>query len=375
MKIFDRVKTTIYQNKVTAESGGFNAIPWELPKLSTILPGIQRAKYQIVTANSKVGKTQLADFLFLHQPYEFHLKNPNSNIKPRIFYFSLEMSKESKILSVLSYKLFKDHRISKSPEELLSVFRNKIVDDKLYALISSYDKFFEEFESRVTFIDHIRNPFGIFKYMEDYALSVGEWKYKEMEWEENGKKILKPVRDYYVPKNKEELIIIIVDHISLLLPEKQQTLHEAISKFSSDYCLYLRDKYKYNITVVQQQAAYQEQKQYTALSGHNIIEKLKPTADGLAENKLTSRDCNLLLGLFTPYRYTKNPIYEGYDLSILKDNYRELSIILNRDGRSNSVVDLYFDGASNFFQELPNPNNTIEMKKVYDYCKNKANNT
>ncbi len=371
MSIFERVKSIIYNNKLTIEAGGYNAIPWELPKLSTILPGIQRSKYQIVTANSKVGKTQLADFLFLHQPYEFYLKNPNSNLKPRIFYFSLEMSKESKILSVIAYKLFKDFRISKSPEELLSVFRNKVVDDELYKLIQGYDNFFKEFEERVTFIDHIRNPFGIFKYMEDYALSAGHWEYKNMQWEEDGKITSKKVRDFYVPDDPKELVIIIVDHASLLLPEKQQTLHEAMSKFSSDYCLYLRDKYKYNITVIQQQAAAQEQKQFSGLSGENIIEKLKPTADGLGDNKLTGRDCNLLIGLFTPYRYSKKPIYEGYDLSILKDNYRELSVLLNRDGKSNAVVDLYFDGASNFFQELPDSKNVIEMQKVYNYCKNK----
>ena len=31
----------------------------------------------------------------------------------------------SKIMAVLSYKLFKDHGITASPEELLSVFKNK----------------------------------------------------------------------------------------------------------------------------------------------------------------------------------------------------------------------------------------------------------
>lgn len=54
MSIFQRVKETIQTNKTVAESGGFNAIPWSLPRLSEVLPGIQRSKYVIVTANSKV---------------------------------------------------------------------------------------------------------------------------------------------------------------------------------------------------------------------------------------------------------------------------------------------------------------------------------
>lgn len=54
MSIFERVKSNIVSNKIIRESGGFTCIPWELPRLSNVLPGIQRAKYIIVTANSKV---------------------------------------------------------------------------------------------------------------------------------------------------------------------------------------------------------------------------------------------------------------------------------------------------------------------------------
>lgn len=370
MSIFKRVNETIHTNKLVREQGGYNCIPWDLPRLSTILPGIQRAKLVGVSANSKVGKTQLADFLFLHQPYEFYLKYPTVNIKPRIFYFSLEMSKESKIMSVLSYKLFKEHKISKSPEDLLSVFKDRVVDDKLMAIINSYNTFFQEFEERVTFLDSIRNPFGIFKYMDTYANENGHWEYKEIDWEnEDGTITKRKVKDYYVPNDKEELVIVIIDHISLLTPEKQQTLHQAMSKFSSDYGLYMRDKLKYCVVMVQQQAAEQEKQQFT-MRGDSVVDKLRPSADGLGDNKLVGRDLNLLIGLFAPYRY-KFKDYEGYDLSILRDNYRELSVILNRDGKSNAVVDLFFDGASNYFAELPKPIEKEELLKVYDYCKTK----
>jgi len=368
MSIFKRVNETIQTNKLVREQGGYNCIPWDLPRLSTILPGIQKGKYVIITASEKVGKSQLTDFLFLHQPYEFFLKNPTANLKPRIFYFSLEMSKESKVMSVLSYKLFKEHKISKSPEDLLSVFKDKVVDDTLMGIINSYDSFFKEFEERVTFIDNIRNPYGIFRYMETYANEHGKWEYKEIDWEEdNGTIIKRKVKDYYVPNDPTELVIVITDHLSLLYPEKNQTLHQSISKFSSEYCLHMRDKFKYCIVNVQQQMAAQEQQQFT-LRGESIIDKLKCSPSGLAENKLTSRDVNLMIGLFAPHRY-KFKDYEGYDLSLLKDNYRELSVILNRDGKSNAVVDLFFDGASNYFAELPKPSEREELLKVYEYCK------
>jgi len=370
MSIFQRVRHTIQTNKAIAEAGGFNAIPWSLPRLSKILPGIQKAKLIGVTASSKVGKSQLTDYLFLHQPYEFLVNNPESNLKPRIFYFSLEMAKETKIMSVISYKLFKEKNISKSPEELLSVFKGDIVDDEIMGYINGYDKFFEDFEKRVTFIDNIRNPYGIFRHMETYAAENGHWKFKEIDWEEDDGSVTKrKVKDYYVPNDEEELVIVVVDHISLLNPEKQQTLHQAMSKFSSDYCLYMRDKLKYCIVLVQQQAAEQEKQQFT-IKGDSVVDKLRPSADGLGDNKLVGRDLNLLIGLFSPFRY-KILDYAGYDLNILQDNYRELSIIFNRDGKSNAAVDLYFDGASNFFTELPKPTEKEELLKVYEYCKSK----
>lgn len=295
MSIFKRVYQNILENKRVREEGGYVCIPWDLPRLSTILPGIQRAKYYIITASSKVGKSQLTDFLFLHQPYEFYMKHPTANIKPRIFYFSLEMSKESKIMAVISYKLFKEHGISISPEYLLSVFEKHILDTKVAELIATYDQFFEEFESRVTFHDNIRNPYGIFKTMEQYADSHGKWTYKDMEWTDTDGSIkIKKIKDFYTPNDPEELVIVITDHVSLLNPEKvdgiKQDLHSAMSKFSSDYCLHMRDKFKYTVVNVQQQMASQEKQQYTLVKGESIVDKLRPSADGLADNKLLGRD-------------------------------------------------------------------------------------
>jgi hypothetical protein len=61
-----------------------------------------------------------------------------------------------------------------------------------------------------------------------------------------------------------------------------------------------------------------------------------------------------MIGLFAPARY-KIKSHNSYDITKLNDNYRELSIILNRKGISNATVDLYFNGACNFFRELEDP--------------------
>lgn len=364
VSLFNRVVEKIKENKKVRLDGGYNCIPWKnLPGLSSVVPGIQKEKYVIVTANSKIGKSQLTDYLFVYEPYEFVKKYKPPNITLKIIYFSLEMSKERKIMSILSYKIFKDKGIIVSPDDLLSVFENRILDDSTEKLLEEYHNYFDEFEETVEIIDNIRNPFGIFKYVSDYHEQNGKWEYKEIDWiNEDGKVIKKNIKSRYIPNNPEEIVIVIVDNYNVMLPEKGQTLFDAIHKFSSDYALILRDKYKDCVVGVQQQAAGQEQQQYT-FSGNSIVDKLKPSPDGLGDCKLVGRDCNLMLGLFGPARY-KIKTHEGYNTERLGDHYRELLVIFNRDGSGSCSDHLLFHGAVNYFRELPAKMGEEDYKKI-----------
>lgn len=362
MSIFKNVKKEIKKNKQIRLDGGYTCIPYVLlPKLGKVVPGIEQEKYYLVTANSKVGKTKLADFLFVYNPYEFVTKY-QSDIKVKIFYFSLEVSKEEKISQYYSYRLYKDHNIIISPEKLKSRFEDYILEDQIEKLIDGYDEEMEKFESIVTFIDNTKNPYGIYKYVRNYALNNGK------HYDSAGNLIPKEdllsdnttVRDKanlsihrYEPNDPNEYVIIVVDHLSLLHPEKGADLWNTIFSFSSKYCLAMRDRWRYIPVVIQQQAADQEKQQFT-FKGDSIVAKLRPSPDGLADCKLTQRDVNVMFGLFAPHRY-KIENYEGYDIDKLGDNYREFLVMLNRSGSGFTNIDLYFNGATNFFKELPLP--------------------
>jgi len=347
MQIFTRVKQELKENKQARLDGKVTAIPWlSLPKLCGVLPGVQQKRYNIVTANSKVGKTKLADFLYVYEPFNF-INTVESNIKLKIFYFSLEMSKEDKIKEVVSYKLFKETGKVISSERLGSVFKDYILEDEVEKTIDTYEEYFQKFESTVTYIDDIRNPYGIYKYIRNYALTHGTVHYKTV----NIDGVDQQLEDYYVPNDPNEYVIIVIDHLSLLAPEKGQDLWSSMMKFSSEYGIRIRNRFGYTLVVVQQQSA-ESDKQVFTLRGDTVVEKLRPSTDGMADCKLTIRDADLVLGLFAPNRYGIKA-YNGHDLVKLKDNYRELSILLNRRGAGSQCVDLYFNGAVNYFKELP----------------------
>ena len=160
--------------------------------------------------------------------------------------------------------------------------------------------------------------------------------------------------------------MIIVDHIGLIQPQKlngtQLSLHESISLLSSDYLIKLRNRFNYIPVVVIQQA----------IAGENIEHKkagaLRPSVANLGDNKLIARDCNMMIGIFSPFKH-EIPEYLGYDITKLKDNCRFVEIIISRDGGAGTICPLYFDGATNYFRELPLPNDP-EINKVYEFIKN-----
>ena len=362
--LYEDTLDSLVRNKERRLAGDIIAIPWNLPRLAKVLPGIEPEKMVLVSSGPKAGKTQITNFLYVFQPIDYLFEHPESNLDLKIFYFSLEISKEAFMRQAISYRLFSKYKITISQQKLQSSFNDYILDDRIEQLIKKESEWFEFLESKLDIIDNIRNPTAIFKYMEGWLNQNGVWTYKNLTFE--GKD--HSVRDKYFPNNPNLIVMGLVDHVSLLNSEGGLDQRQTIGRFSSEYCLKLRDKYKCLMVLVQQQALASEQQQFTN-SGKSILEKLKPSPDGLANNKEVSRDVNLMIGLFNPSKfgfstYKQSGISSGYDLDRLRDNHRELLILLNRDGISNAAIDLYFNGASAYFAELPKPDEISEIDYI-----------
>lgn len=307
-------------------------------------------------------KTQIADWLFLYNTIQ-QVIDDNLNIRLKIFYFTLEMSKEQKMLSAFSNILYVKEGIRIAPKDLRSTKEDKVLTVEQLELIAKYEPYFNKIEEIVEFIDDIRNPYGIYKFMRDYAADNGI-QYKKTIETNNGNKI--EIDDYYEPNDPDEYVMMFIDHIGLISPDSEDgrklNLHESIVKLSSEYLIRLRNKYKYIPVVIQQQASAQE-----SLDNFKA-NKLKPSLDGLGDCKLTQRDADVIFGLFNPFRHEIRE-YLGYDITFFKDNIRFLEIIGGREGGAGEVCPLYFDGAVNYFKELAKSSDLEGLRKVYDYIK------
>lgn len=343
--------------------GKYNCLPFPFERFRKIYPGFEQGKYLIITANQKVGKSKLADFLFIYEPLFYTMEHPE--LKVKVLYFSLEMAAKEKYNEFLCHLLFHLDHIHIDTKRLRSV--DQPCDPHIFELLESerYQKYIHAFEEMVIFDDTIKNPTGINKKCREYALQHGHMNYStiklpnEITGEMEDQKIIDPIKPY-TQDDEDEYRIIILDNAANLTVEKGcKDQREAIEKMSK-YNITLRKQLNYIVVFIQHQAQSQE-------GIENIkLDRMRPTTDGLGDCKTTSRDANCIIGLFSPFKFGKKE-YRNYDISKLKEYSRFLEILEDRDyGANGYICPLFFDGATSSFKELPLSTDTAHLNICYD---------
>ena len=364
----ERVLQNLKDRRQRILEGKLNCIPSPFTRFSEDFIGIEQSCYYSITSFTKGGKSQFTSYTFIYKPLLF-CYFANSDIKLKILYFPLEETPERIMQRFISWLLFdfSKGKIRVSPRDLRST--KGAVSQEVLDIIASDEiqDILKYFEEHVLFPEESGNPTGIYKYCVKYAKEHGTVHTKPGEFkDEFGKTYEKPVFDRYEQDNPNEYRLIIIDTINLIDTEKGMTLKQSMDKLS-EYCAkYLRNKYHYSPVIIQQQAFESESNEALKLG------RVRPSVAGLGDSKYTSRDSNVVLGLFSPFRFALRE-YEGYDITKFKDNIRFLEMIVNRDGEMGGLCPLFFDGAVCNFEELPLPTDKTNIDKVYRYMQTLRN--
>lgn len=360
----ERVVANLEERRQRILDGQLNCIPSPFKRFSEDFIGIEQSCYYTITSFTKGGKSQFTSYTFIYKPLMFCYFT-KTDVDLKILYFPLEETPERIMQRFISWLLFdfSKGKIRVSPRELRST--TSPVSEEVLEVINSdeFQDMLEYFESHIIFPEEAANPTGIYKYCKNYAEEHGTvynkiGKYKD----EFGVVQERQVFDRYEQDNPNEYRLIIIDTINLIDTERGMTLKQSMDKLS-EYCAkYLRNRYNYSPIIIQQQSFDQEGNEAFKMG------RVRPSVAGLGDSKYTSRDSNVVLGLFSPFRFALKE-YEGYDVSKFKDNIRFLEMIVNRDGEMGGLCPLFFDGAVCQFEELPRPESKGEIAKVYDYLK------
>lgn len=363
MSLKDRVITTLRQRRDKIINGGINCIPSPFIRFSNNFVGIEQASYTVITSSTKGSKTQFASFVYIFHALLYAYSHPDQ-IRIKIFYYPLEETPEDVMIRFMSYLLYtlSNGNIRVSPVDLKSTSSSRVLSEDIIELLNSkeYTDIIKFFEDSVIF-SASQNPTGVYTECRRYAEEHGTVYKKKQKVKDEFTGETKEIDafDYYVQDDPDEYRIIFYDHVSLTNTERGLTLKQSIDKLS-EYFVVLRNRYKFSIVAIQQQAFIGE-----SLDAYKE-NRLRPTIANLSDSKYLARDANIVLGLFNPYKY-ELPEYQKYDITKLKDNVRFLEVLVNRGGSPGGLIALYFDGAVNYFNELPRPEDKDALQKIYNF--------
>lgn len=361
MSLKERVIEGIVEKRQNILDGKFNCIPSPFKRFRSDFPGVEQGCYYTVTSSTKMGKSQFTSFVFIYNSLMFAFEHKDK-IRVKILLFPLEETPERIFQRFISHIIYvrSGQTIRVSPKELRSTLQalpQKVLD---YISTEEIQELLDFFEENVIFCND-SNPTGIYKTCKEYAEKNGTvYKKPFKKKDEFGNERTYYAFDRYEPNDKDEYRIVILDTINLIETEKGYTTKQAIDKMSEYFAKELRNKYGFSIVVIQQQSVESENNDAFKLN------KIRPSVANLGDSKYTSRDSEVTLGLFSPAKFGLTQ-YLGYDITKFKDNIRFVEMITNRNGEMGGIIALFFDGATCNFFELPLPNETEELNKVYKY--------
>jgi len=365
----------IKRRKLNLENGGVNAIPFGLPSLNKYIPGITKETQFGITAQSGTGKSKFARFLFMSSPYNYYIANKNSkDIDLKIFLFSLEDTVDRVKKYLLIKALFDKKNIRINEHQINSYLDENRLSDSLLKDIDEVYSFLEETEKIVTISD-VANPTGIIKEVKEYLLhpSIGTLA------DQYGNPItrlesrnFKDGKMQYIPTNKNRFVIVIIDNLQNVRPEKGMNKYQALDEFCRHTMRNILCNFYGCTTVLVQQQNQEKAKQQYTISGESVVQKLLPSEDGLGEFKNSVQTMHCLFGLFNPSKYRISSFSTGagyYNIEKIGDYYRYLNVIKS-NFCGNIEDNLFFDYISETFYEMPHTSVKDKVDDIYKKIRN-----
>lgn len=362
--LLERTMGQIHENIERLEQGNMNCIPYPFERSRKDFPGIERRCYYCIMANTKVGKSQFMNDVFVFEPI-MEMYYGSSDLKVNILYCALEETPERIMQRFMAWLLYRESRgkIRVSPRQIRSTL-HKCPQEALDMLEDEHIKdILQFFEEHVTFLPSTEsNPTGIYNYCRTWAEKRGTVIYKEYEVEDEfGEKHTNRVFERYIPDDPNEFNIVIIDPINRVETERNMDERRTMRKLS-EYCYkYLRNDYLFSIVIVQQQT----------FSNFSLdakkVNRFEPNMGDAGGSKEILQDVDVAMSLYNPSEFEVDS-YGGYDIRKLGKRSRFVKYMAARDGEGSGITPLFFDGTCAQFYELPKPGNASEMQSVYNYC-------
>lgn len=331
-------------------SAGFDN---RLVRINEMLYGTHRGRYYLVGADSGVGKTTLADFMFA---IALWLDCRKKGVPIRIVYLSFELSKREKIARWVSLFLKFLYDLEIPSDYIMGRIPNFYLSDDHLELVKIAKQYVNEFLKDCNVIEGAVHPTWILNHMIELYEHLGT---VHRAHSKDPKK--KGIITGYTPKNPQQVVLLMCDHLALTHPEQGGSLKTTIDKLSN-YAVVLRNMFDTIVVFLQQFSTDLVSTYRASKKGDSYI---VPQRLDFGDSKYTYRDADVVLGLVSPIMFDEKA-YKGYDITRLYNYFLACHVMKNRYGPANRMIPLFMNPIAGVFQELPkDPHNELEMEPWY----------
>lgn len=308
-----------------------------IPKLDSIIFGIQKGTLYTIGADSGSGKTSFALDIFIYNL----IKNAGDRTIS-ILYYSFEMNKESLYAKLLSRYIYDKYGKVLTYKQILSL--SEIISDEDYNLIQECTEWLTKLDSILTIYDKALSPLAIYATCKEWLSGFGQF----IKIDDH--------REEYISQD-DRYKITIWDHMGLLAG--QGSKKEKIDSVA-DYAVYFRNKCGITGIFIQQlnrNAKSMDRK----LNGYELV-----GLDDFKDSSGTTDASEVVIALYFPYR-EKIARCEGYPIqNVLKKRFRLVQILKNRYGDADINIGCTFHGEIGMFRELPKPEEIADYSKYLE---------
>jgi len=343
-------------DRINAGKDGLNeGLYMGFPRMTKYVPNIQRGTYYLLGGNTGAGKSAFADEAFLFNPYEQLLSESIDALKNfKVIYYSFEIDKVAKIIKAIARRIYLEFGVLVDVNYILSRGKNRI-NTELYEKVVGLREYFEPLEDILEIFDLSKSPSEIKTFLRTLAKERGKITYRDWVDDRNIKH-----KEFvnYKPHNPEEYVEIVIDHIALGTEEDGQDTKKMIDSISQ-LMVPVRNNYNHIPIIIQQLT-------FESSSANRMKSSTKePLLADFGDSKYTTRDANIVMSLFNPFTF-EMPEYKNYDISRLRDRFRAVKILKNRDGEANKVLGMQFIGEVGNFTEMPKANDIEALEEKYE---------
>ena len=307
-------------------------MPMGMPKLESLIDGVTQKTFSLVFGESGSGKSSFVLYCYVYRPLMDNLDNDNYNL----IYFSLELGRPIILAKLMSMYIYETYGQILSMKDIFSKRKNKKLSDIEYKYIKDSKKWLQKILKKITIYDKAINSDMFANKMKAELEKRGKFK------ETNNNVI-------YIPNNKKQILLGIVDHMALLQGKTKEEIDKTAQRM-----IQFRNICGTSFTVVMQ-----ANRDVTSMdrrkSGFMDLQR-----SDVRDSSSVEQACDIMIGVFDPVRQNLKT-HKNYQCDRLKNVYKSVQLLKSRYDAGDMCIAAGFYGSCGIWKELPKPDEMEEM--------------